>query len=282
MTAMGRLSAPTNRRRSLAREAGTFVRTARRMHKAGMPMFHPTRIAEGLRGIVQDPNDTRHVFTLFESMIGPFEVVTVGRWLRSEQARDLFSRKPPVLEALTDRERLRRMPEGSLGRAYLAFVEAEGISADGLIEASLDGRISEHVSCPELSFMREYMRDTHDLWHTVTGYKGDLIGELSLLAFGFAQMGNLGVAFLITVALLISGASRLRGVDGEGMANPQIYDNRDVVIGGFVRGLRARWVPTTDWLAMLEMPIDEVRAQLRVGQQPTYDVVRAPTLAAAA
>ena len=254
---------------------GAFVRTARRMHEAGMPMFHPTRIADGLRGIVRDPNDTRHVFTLFESMIGPIEVRAVARWLESPDARDLFVRKPDVLAALTDRDRLRRMPEGSLGRAYLAFVESEGISADGLIEASREGRIRKRIPCPELAFLREYMRDTHDLWHTVTGYRGDLIGELSLLAFGFAQMGNLGVGFLVVVALLVSASSSLRGLDGEGLANPRIYERRDVVIGGFLRGLHARWVPTTDWLALLEMPLDDVRARLQVGPPPTYGEVRA-------
>lgn len=258
---------------SLRDEARLFVRTARLMHRAGMPMFHPSRIAGGLRGIVRDPNDTRHVFTLFESMIGPIEVRHVGHFLESAEGRALFEKRPPVVEALTDRERLRQMPEGSLGRAYLAFVEAEGISADGLVEASQQGRITEHVTSPELAFLREYMRDTHDLWHTLTGYRGDIVGELSLLAFGFAQMGNLGVAFLVLTGLAVSALAGKPGA--KGLVDPRVFQNRDIILGGFVRGLHARWLPVTDWIALLEQPIDDVRRKLAVGALPEYEPVRA-------
>ncbi|MCA9574677.1 MAG: hypothetical protein KC668_04545 [Myxococcales bacterium] len=259
--------------RSLRDEASLFVRTARLMQRAGMPMFHPTRIAGGLKGILEDPNDTRHVFTLFESMIGPLEVRHVGHFLESDEGRALFAKRPPVVQALADRDGLRRMPEGSLGRAYLAFVEAEGITADGLVEASRQGRITEHVTSPELAFLREYMRDTHDLWHTLTGYRGDIVGELALLAFGFAQMGNLGVGFLVAVGLLMSAVAGKPGA--KGLVDPRVFENREVIVGGLVRGLRARWLPTTDWLALLEQPLEEVRALLAVGPVPSYEPVRA-------
>lgn len=259
---------------SLRHEARSFVRTAKLMHRAGMPMFHPSRIAGGLKGILQDPNDTRHVFTLFESMIGPIEVRQVGQFLESPEGRALFAKRPPVVQALTDRDRLRQMPEGSLGRAYLAFVESEGISADGLVEASEQGRITEHVTHPELAFLREYMRDTHDLWHTLTGYRGDIVGELSLLAFGFAQMGNLGVGFLVLTGLAVSALGG--GKEGaKGLVDPRVFQNRDVIVGGFLRGLRARWLPVTDWVALLERPLDDVRRELGVGTVPDYEPVRA-------
>lgn len=258
---------------SLRDEASLFLRTAKLMHRAGMPMFHPSRIVGGLEGIVRDPNDTRHVFTLFESMIGPIEVRKVGQFLESPEGRALFAKRPPVVQALTDRARLRQMPDGSLGRAYLAFVEAEGISADGLVEASEQGRITEHVTSPELAFLREYMRDTHDLWHTLTGYRGDIVGELSLLAFGFAQMGNLGVGFLVLTGLAVSALAGKEGA--KGLVDPRVFQNRDVIVGGFLRGLCARWLPVTDWVALLEQPLDEVRLQLAVKAAPDYEPVRA-------
>lgn len=268
---LGSLRSPLG---SLREEGRLFLRTAKLMHRAGMPMFHPTRIAGGLRGILEDPNDTRHVFTLFESMIGPLEVRAVGRFLESAEGRALFAKRPPVVQALTDRARLRQMPDGSVGRAYLAFVESEGISADGLVEASRQGAITEHVTHPELAFLREYMRDTHDLWHTLTGYRGDIVGELSLLAFGFAQMGNLGVGFLVLTGLL---ASALAGGQpgAKGLVDPRVFQNRDVIMGGFVRGLRARFLPVTDWVELLEQPLEDVRRQLVVKAAPDYEQVRA-------
>ena len=41
------------------------------------------------------------------------------------------------------------------------------------------------------------MRDQHDLWHTLTGYRGDLLGKTDMLAFTFAQVKHPGVGFLI-------------------------------------------------------------------------------------
>lgn len=43
------------------------------------------------------------------------------------------------------------------------------------------------------------MRDTHDLWHVLTGYSGDVLGETALLGFIFAQTGNPGVALIIAL-----------------------------------------------------------------------------------
>src|SRR3974390_2556273 len=92
------------------------------------------------------------------------------------------------------------MPEGSLGRAYLAFVESEGISAEGIRDASVKNR---ERSIPEaFAYLHCRMRDTHDLWHAATGYKGDVRGELALLAFTLAQNWNLGVALLIGTAIV--------------------------------------------------------------------------------
>jgi ubiquinone biosynthesis protein COQ4 len=249
---------------ALRDEASLFVRTARLMHRAGMPMFHPSRIAGGLKGIMEDPKDTRHVFTLFESMIGPIEVRQVGHFIESDEGRALFAKRPPVVEALTDRERLRQMPDGSLGRAYLAFVEAEGISADGLVEASQAGAHHGARHVPRAGVpARVHARHARSLAHAHR-LQGDIVGELSLLAFGFAQMGNLGVAFLILTGL--AGSALAGGRPGaSGLVDPRVFQNRAIILGGFVRGLRARWLPVTDWVSLLEQPLEDVRKQLAVG-----------------
>jgi ubiquinone biosynthesis protein COQ4 len=236
-------------------------------------MFHPGRIGTGLVGLIRNPNDTHHVFTIVESMIGPIEFWLIGRFIESAEGRALFAKQPPVVEALTDRERLRQMPVGSLGRAYLDFVEAEGISADGLVEASLDGRVLGDDTSPELTFFRNYIRDTHDLWHTLTGYRGDIVGELSLLAFNFAQLGNLGVALIVTGGLAASALGRSPGA--KGLLDPRVFENRGVVFGGWLRGLRAHWLPVADWVALLEQPLVDVRRMFQVGAPPQYEEVRA-------
>ena len=60
----------------------------------------------------------------------------------------------------------------------------------------------------DLDYISDRMRDTHDLWHAVTGYKGDLIGEASLLGFSLAQTHNPGIA-MIVLTLAVMHAERL-------------------------------------------------------------------------
>ena len=153
-----------------------------------------------------------------------------------------------------DRERLRALPEGSLGRAYLRFCEQHGITADGLIAASEQGDLSDRPADERLVAAR--MRDAHDLWHVVAGYQTDLIGEASVLAFTFAQTKNPGIALIVLLAYLRQGGMR-GGV-------------RPVLRQAFARGRRAAWLPAADWEALLPRPLDDVRRELGLGNPPSY------------
>lgn len=84
------------------------------------------------------------------------------------------------------------MPAGSLGREYLHFLERENITAQGLVQASDVEPGASWQDDAHLVYLRDRLRDTHDLWHVVTGYHGDLVGEGALLAFSFAQTWNPG------------------------------------------------------------------------------------------
>ncbi|HMJ15715.1 MAG TPA: Coq4 family protein, partial [Polyangiaceae bacterium] len=148
----------------------------------------------------------------------------------------------------------------SLGRAYLAFVESEGITAQGLVEASRV-RDEEEVD-PDLEYLRNRMRDTHDVWHAVTGYKGDLIGEAALLAFTLIQTRNPGIALIVSAAFL-------RGRE---------IGLRRQIIQGLARGLKARWFVGFDWEKALARPLADVRSELRVGPAPEYVAVRTSQL----
>jgi ubiquinone biosynthesis protein COQ4 len=108
----------------------------------------------------------------------------------------------------------------------------------------------------------------HDLWHVVTGYQRDLIGEASLLAFTFAQTRNPGIGFIVATAYWKAG-----------WVNPGA---RRLLREGYRRGRRAAWLPGLAWEALLEQPLARVREQLGVGEPPVYEQLRsegAPTVA---
>ncbi len=167
------------------------------------------------------------------------------------------------MNQLADRDGLRKLPEGSVGRAYLAFVESEGISPEGIRTASAEG-IAEREKASELLYVKERMRDTHDLWHTVTGYKGDVAGEIGLLSFTLAQNWHAGVALIV----------------GAGLVKGFAVDTTRIIPDGYRRGRAAKWLPAQDWESLLPLPLEQVRASLGLGAPPVYTPVRTTQLRA--
>jgi ubiquinone biosynthesis protein COQ4 len=209
--------------------------------------------------LLHDPDDTAQVFRIIDALSGRSAERTVDRLKQSPVGRRLLDARPCLLDTLGDHEALSSLPEGSLGREYVRFLTSEGITAAGLKQASLEGRSgNDQAISTDVDFLRNRMRDAHDLWHVVTGYKGDLLGEASLLAFSFAQTRNPGVGFIVGVALL-------RGRE------PNM---RRLIWQGFLRGARAAWLPAAEWEKMLDLPLATVRQTLNIGAPPVYRTFR--------
>jgi ubiquinone biosynthesis protein COQ4 len=213
---------------------------------------------DAMRGMMRDPNDVPQLFRIVNALPG-YAFSRLARKMRCypESAR-LLEQQPIIRRALCDRERLEAMPEDSLGRAYLRFMDAEQISAQGLLDAE-DAATVQRQRKPDEEFVWSYMRDTHDLVHVVTGYKGDLKGEPSLLAFNYAQTWIPGLGFIATMVVLFG--SKLPGI-------------RRMMVEAFVRGLRADWIFSVDWEHLLPLPVEEVRQRLKIPPLRPYQPLR--------
>ena len=87
--------------------------------------FAPRRALRAARILAADPDDLPQVFTIIESLSGDTLDRIGDRMARSEVGRRLLASRPDIVDRLADRAALARLPEGSLGRAHLAFVERE-------------------------------------------------------------------------------------------------------------------------------------------------------------
>jgi ubiquinone biosynthesis protein COQ4 len=228
------------------------------------------KAVRAVRALLADPDDLPQVFTLLEAISGDTLARMEKRLGASDAGRRILATRPEIVSKLEDREALRSLPKNSLGRTYLDFVESEGISAMGIRKADEVGHSDAWELPPVEAYLHQRMRDTHDLWHAVTGYKGDVLGEVALLAFTLAQTWNQGIALLVAVGIY----KTLGAEDGAA--------SRALIVEGFRRGRRAAWLPEQEWEGMLEMPVDEVRAKLGVGAPPVYVPVRSAELKAAA
>ncbi len=213
------------------------------------------RAARAMRVLERDQDDIHQVFEIADALPGHALVVARARLRMSAFGRRLLRERPNMARVLGDTARLAAMPADSVAAAYLRFMAEERIDADSLVAA--DRRVRRSTRLSEEEFVWEHLRDTHDLWHAITGYHGDLVGEPALQAFMFAQLGMPGSAFLALAVFT--------------QAPPGV---RPVLAEAFFAGVRACWLLGQDWEALLPRPLAEVRARLRVAPARPYAPMR--------
>jgi ubiquinone biosynthesis protein COQ4 len=223
--------------------------------------FRPLEAVKSLRKLIEDPTKTEEAFRVVRSLDGPFFPRTFKRFSRDATGNRLMTSRSSLLAALRDRASLEKLPEGSLGRAYLAFCDREGITPGGLVEASDAVPMAPGLTDDERWFI-DRMRDSHDLWHVLTGYRTDLTGELSVLTFSVAQTWGPGLTLLVLGGLMETYKSGEIGAHA-----------RKLVADAWRTGRRAKWFATAPWEEWLGRPLDEVRFEMGVYSVPVYTPV---------
>lgn len=210
-----------------------------------------------LRRLLADAGDTAQVFRIMRALNVDTARKGYTRLLGTVEGGRLAYARVELAEKLSDPSYVAQFAEGSFGAAYAAFLRRTGFSADGLAMVSRidDTRDAAH---PYAWFGRR-MRDSHDLWHVLTGYRADdPLGEACLVAFSYAQTKGLGWALIATGSAF--NAWRTTGSLTEVRA---IWE-------GYRLGRKAAWLLGEDFERLLAEPIDQVRARLRIGRPERY------------
>jgi len=219
--------------------------------------IRPLVALKATRTLLKDKEDTAQVFRIVDALSGNSHYKSFKRFVTSPGGRDILQRRLSLLDRLRDREALARLPVGSLGRAYLDFVYGEGLSADGLVEASEEGS-GRRFQNDDAELFRNRMRDSHDLWHVVTGYGRDGLGEICVLSFGNGQMYNHGIAYIVLIGILKTRREQ-----------SQLPVFR-AAFEAWRRGRKAGWFPAIAWEDWLQLPLEDVRSRLGVHEPSVY------------
>jgi len=218
--------------------------------------IEPLTAIRAMRRLINDPDDTAQVFRIIRALSGNSFERLYQRVLADPMGAHILGERRDILPLLQDRERLRALPEGTLGREYASFLDTEEISAEGLVDASSGFDDSVFLD-DRAELLSHRLRDIHDLWHVVTGYKRDLFGEVALLSFTYAQIRNHGIGFIVLIAMAKEWYEGYR--EGLGLA-----------WGAYWRGRAAGFMPACDWEALLERPLADVRRELGIGELAPY------------
>jgi len=212
---------------------------------------------DAIRKLLANGDDTTQVFRIMRALNVGSTAANYGRFIATEEGGRMAYERVELAERFVDKAYIASFAPGTVGAAYRHFLETTGYSADGLADISRINR-EEDMRHPYAWFGRR-TRDTHDIWHVLTGYKADeSMGEAALVAFSYAQVGGLGWAF-------IGGAAALKSLRVTGNT---LFAR--AVIEGYRNGRKAKWIAGEDYLALMHEPLDAARARLGIPTPTAY------------
>lgn len=158
--------------------------------------FRPIKAMGHMRKLLADNEDTDQVFQIMESLNGDQTLRALKSFAQSPKGVERLEERtylPPILD---DHSRWENLPQGTVGRAYIDFMKREGLSAQGLVDESEKSYRPEFYTNDDIEYIGKRFRDTHDLFHILSGYGRDQLGETSLLCFSYSQYGGFGGLFI--------------------------------------------------------------------------------------
>jgi ubiquinone biosynthesis protein COQ4 len=216
---------------------------------------------KALRRLLSDKEDTGQVFEIMGALNGDSTAKGYRRLLETAQGGRLAYERVELAPRLMDDAWLDSFAPDTVGATYREFIRSENLSAEGLAEISRQKHGKVEVSHPHAWFGRR-TRDSHDLWHILSGYHRDGLGEACLVAFSYAQTGSLGWA-VIAIGAALKGHG-----DAE---HPYVR----AIWQGYQRGKAAKWLAGEDYERLMSEPLEAARRRLNITPATLYDAIPA-------
>lgn len=227
----------------------------------GSRPVRPLVAIKAFRKVAANKEDTLQVFEFIRALSGGSLGRQYQRLLSSaEGGRQAYLGKE-LADRLQDGEWLCRFPKGSVGDYYRRFIALRGLSAYGLAEESRKlGEVDLDAAHPIAWYARR-QRDVHDIWHVLTGYNTDALGEACVVAFTYGQTRNPALGILSFAAALELKRNR-----------PQV-PYLQAVYQGWRHGRKAAWLMALDYESLMAEPLAEARQRLKMARPTLYEAV---------
>lgn len=206
---------------------------------------HYLATLKGVAGMLRNPEGTQSVFDIedglrdIDATKGMIEhlrkcdataAMIDSRWLAPEQ---------PDLDALS------KLPKDTLGYGFADHILSHGYDPDYYRKIEVKD---------DTDYVMMRIRQTHDIWHIVTGLDVSRVGEVALKAFELAQMRR-------PMAAVICAGGVIRFM----MKDPEEFpDLLDGISMGYRLGLGAELLLGQKWEENWDRPVSEWREQLSI------------------
>ncbi|MGB5632985.1 MAG: Coq4 family protein, partial [Waterburya sp.] len=158
------------------------------------------------------------------------------------QGKQAFLSRPRL--GSVDLQQLLTYPQNTLGYVY-----ADHMTRNGLMP------LQTSKSDNDYQFFIAHIRETHDLWHVVTGFDTNIIGEIQLEAFYVAQL----YASRFWLALI---AKNLLKAVVDDIETAGEYLN--AITQGWTMAQRAKPLFGIRWNTLWSTPLKDIRTNLNI------------------
>ncbi|KAH7381564.1 ubiquinone biosynthesis protein coq4, mitochondrial [Pyrenochaeta sp. MPI-SDFR-AT-0127] len=177
-----------------------------------------------------------------------------NRMLLNPTGRRILRDRPRLTSTSLDIPRLRSLAPNTVGYAYAAWLDAEGVSPD--TRAAV-----RYIDDEECAYVMQRYRECHDFYHALVGLPVFREGEVALKAFEFANTGLPMTGLAVFSAFTLKKAEWGRFWDIYG---PWAVRN----------GARSDDVINVYWEEELETDVDELRTRLGIEKPPDLRAMR--------
>ncbi|KAJ9155648.1 hypothetical protein NKR23_g1835 [Pleurostoma richardsiae] len=174
--------------------------------------------------------------------------------LSSPTGRRILRDRPRITSQSLDLARLRSLPDNTVGRTYVSWLDREGVSPDTRSAV-------RYIDDEECAYVMQRYRECHDFYHALTGLPIVREGEVALKAFEFANTLLPMTGLSMFAAFTLKRAERRRFA---GTYLPWALRN----------GLRGGDVINVYWEEELESDVGELRRRLGIEQPPDLRAIR--------
>jgi ubiquinone biosynthesis protein COQ4 len=220
--------------------------------------LQPIRALKAVSRLMADKEDTAAVFDLMRALSGNSISKGYARLMKTPRGGRIAYERDELNDRLMDRAWLESFAPGTVGAAYLAHMDERGFTADGLKEISEQTRDSQVEAAHPLTWYGRRLRDVHDIWHVLSGYRTDALGEACLVAFSYEQTRSLGFRVIAMAAGNKFGQTK----------NGQPY--RAAIRQAFANGKACAWLPEVDYPELFAEDLEAARARLGIKPPTVY------------
>jgi len=224
--------------------------------------IRPFKALRHFRNLIADKEDTAQVFYTIEAMNGSALLRGFEQFASTKMGEKRIAERRNLPPLLDDHDTISKLPKGTVGAAYLKFMQREGLTAAGLVEEFERFNQTTEQFDDVLQWYGHRLRDTHDLMHILTGYGRDALGEVCVLAFSHGQAPGPGVIFIAYM-----GGREIKKIAPRGA--PVMEAMRE----GKRNGKLAQRVVLEDIMELLAEPLDAARERLGILPPTQYDEV---------